>query len=207
MRYRSKLLEKCSLAIAFAVGALFFFIPFASYRVWESRPQAYENSRVIAASLSAAVAAFVAVAAWTQYRKNSRDQQIERSMSFWRRSNEMEFLRYYNRANGILANTGPEVPITASLANSHQASVAIDFILDFYDEACAAVIIGACDEVAMCFYLGPMMMRHHEIFSKYIEELTASPGQRARWDSYLALVDRWKGEPSFKEMMGPLKAL
>ena len=116
--------------------------------------QDYQWARVVAAALSVAIAAAAALAGVLQYFRNSRNSRIERSMEFWKRSNcgdvkdhLEDFINYWAELRAgkqkldfeALARTDDHTLEESKRKRKHH----IECLLDFYDEACGAVKLGA----------------------------------------------------------------
>lgn len=157
--------------------------------------EGYLAARVTVASFSLGIAALAAGIAVVQYRINSHNSRVERSMSFWRRSNSDEFTEHHR----VLVDYWIEHDRTslAKLAETDDKDDrtikrATEYLLDFYDEACAAVYMGACDEDAMYFYLGDLMTYHYGALEGFIDTWRRVKGRKLKWDCYTYMILKWK---------------
>ena len=182
----------------------------AYYRAYASLPTAYETSRVFAASFSAGVALFVAIGALMQYRRNSENARIERSMSFWRRSNTREytdkfdkFVNYWIRLRQGQEGVRSFRDLAATDVDCNKVKISIEYILDFYDEACAAAMMGACDEDALRFYLGALMESHAKRLAGFVKVWREKYRRSEKWNCYTAMIGKWLKAPrDWKEVIG-----
>jgi len=198
------------IVVAALIALIVCIGPVCLYRAATGMPTAYETSQILVTSLGAGVTCFAALCALGQYWRNSRDNRVERSMSFWERSNSRDFttnlrdfLEYWARLD---TNEG-ELPDFRGLAAAdaeHQVDkISIEHILDFYDEACAAVMMGASDEEALRFYLGSLMRKHAATLAGFIEVWRTKHSRPERWDCYTAMIGRWEDDPrDWDEMVG-----
>ena len=69
--------------------------------------------------------------------------------------------------------------------------ISMEYVLDFYDEACAAVHMGVCDEDTLRYYLGPLMAEHAYLFSQFIPEWREKYKRKEKWSFYTELVEQW----------------
>lgn len=194
-------------AAALAAVPVVYYWWFAPAACDSTAPQglhAYQFARVIAASLSVLVTAFVAGAALVQYHQNSLEKRIERSMAFWKRSNSKEhvehwseFLKYWIETDKQCSGDKTKIArafvelAESNGGNPHDAKEHIEYVLDFYDEACAAVTMGACDEDAMFYYLGPFMVRISHVLRGFIAAWIERHHRPEKWDCFISLTAKW----------------
>jgi hypothetical protein len=191
----------------FPMSVLFAtFLAFVSiypiYIVWSIQDK-YQFARVCAASLSVIVTVFAFAFALIQYHTNSINKKIERSMSFWQRSNNVEvgedmreFIKFWIKCDKDC--TKDEVKINEAFlglignAGNKEVETCIENLLDFYDEACSAVIMGACDEDAMFFYLGPLMIYHWKRLKVFITVWLDSHPRPEKWGCFINIIPNWQ---------------
>ena len=187
-------------SIAALLGLL---APIITY-VTVSLPQAnagYYFARIVGTGLSVAVGAFAASFALFQYHRNSADKRIERSMTFWQRANSdpfktdlAQFVRDWIQRNATNEST-TRIDFASLVHAKDDKTVKkvlkIEHILDFYDEACTAVLTAAADERAMYFYLGPVMVYHAERLRPFIEEWRTVRKRPERWDCLTVVAKLW----------------
>ncbi len=165
-----------------------------------TREVGYQWARVAAASLSVFVTALAALGALAQYRRNSRETRIERSMSFWRRANGAEFIEHQKPfvEYWISKETQGHNPsdcferIAKSDGEELNVKLSIEYLLDFYDEACSGVVMGACDEDAMYYYLGAIMRYHAQRLGSFVRAWREKHGRPEKWDVFSSLTHRWE---------------
>ena len=181
-----------------AVGAGVTVIPMLWYLFTAESRTSYESSALLTGALTAGIAALAVLSALSQYQINSQNARIERAMSFWARSNTREFTRLLDQYTKLRSQTGDGLAeqLTSLVQNEGEAHGIrpedIEYILDFYDEACTAVMMGATDENALYFYLGPLMQRHAEELQAFIKEWRKKYGRQEKWDCFVALTETWK---------------
>ena len=189
--------------LALFLALVMLVIPVAFFAALPNKQNAYYLSRIIGASLSVAVAAFAAVIGLAQYKRNSREKRIERSMSFWQRSNSEPFMEHFRQLVKHWANVGTEnlCDIAESDVEKLQIKLSIEHVLDFYDEACTAILMGACDEEAMYSYLGPLMLQHADRLSVFIDKWRKRHQRQEKWDCFTVVMNKWKTkEFNFKQL-------
>ncbi|MGE0229060.1 MAG: hypothetical protein AB7U23_11195 [Dehalococcoidia bacterium] len=137
------------------------------------------------------------------YTRNSSEKRVERAMEFWRRSNEEPFvshLRTFIRTWASFSDSGARTLLAATGSARHDAidsvwqdeRVAIEYLLDFYDEASASVLSGACDELAMYAYLGSLMLLHEDTLRGFIDGWRGVQGRKVKWDYLSEVARRWR---------------
>jgi hypothetical protein len=209
---------RCKLFCVILVATVLAAIPVVYY--WSAAPLLYETdkeqreiayqcARVLAASLSVLVTAFVAGAALVQYHQNSLDKRVERSMAFWKRTNGDEYIKHWEKFlafwrrcdEGFKHDKTKLAQAFVALARDNggadqKTKESIEQVLDFYDEACAAVTMGACDEDAMFYYLGPIMVRHWRVLSGFITSWTDEYDRPEKWHCFVSVAKDWAGPPA-----------
>ena len=129
-------------------------------------------------------------------------------MLFWRRANEKAFTDNHSKFIEYSHGNGWEAPdfqkLGASDANGRDHRLAVEYLLDFYDEACCAVMVGACDEEAMCFYLGPLMRRQKEQLADFIVAWQNKHKRPEKWDCFTTTVDGWSQDERLAKFFGPI---
>ena len=159
-----------------------------------------EVFKLLPGSLTAAVAVAGIVAGLFQFVRNSHDRRVERSMAFWRRSNTDEFTQYLTLYLERLVQLDqkadlPEFERVARRPGESEESKklrkAIEYLLDFYDEACSAVVTGACDEYAMHYYLGGIVIRERDALAGFIQVFLKETGRPEKWVAFLRVAESW----------------
>jgi hypothetical protein len=203
--------------LAVGVGVLIAAIPILVFWLAGGGQTAYPVARMIAASLSTGIAAGGAFAAVHQYFRNSRDKRIERSMEFWRRSNsgevKKELTEFINYWSEVRAGTAGKDFEELARTDDHELSnewrrrkLRIEYLLDFYDEACCAAVIGTCDLCAMYLYLGPVMILHRDRLASFIAIWREKHSRPEKWDGFTQLT-AWfvANRPMLDHMCGALR--
>jgi hypothetical protein len=165
----------------------------------------YQLARVLAASLSVVATILGFGLALLQYHSNSLNKKKERSMAFWQRSNSAEvakdmrcFIKYWidndEKCNNDEAKL--ERAFIKLIGTSKKADLkieeSIENLLDFYDEACSATKMGACDEDTMFFYLGPLMIYHWQRLKVFIIVWTKNQRRPEKWNCFVNVCQCWK---------------
>ncbi len=185
--------------ISIVLAGLLGAIPLACYLLLNVDSDAYQLARVVAVSLTTGIAAIAAALALLQYHRNSQETRIERSMTFWRRSNSDEFRHNLGKFIDLWAKSERKKTDTdfKKLAKSNTkkdrpTKLAVEYLLDFYDEACTGVLLGACDEKAMFYYLGPLILLHQEKLNEFIGAWRERYDRHEKWDGLTALAQQWR---------------
>ncbi len=186
--------------LAFAVViAVFVFIGIPASD-WYAGESLKEVLKLFPGSLAAGVTVAGVILGLSQYLHNSHVRRVEKSMSFWQRSNTNEFTThltpYLDHCRKLDAGEDvPEFERIARLPNQKEETVplhvAIEYLLDFYDEACSGVLAGACDETAMRFYLGSAMIREWKSLAGYIQICLKKYQRPEKWNAFLTVAESW----------------
>ncbi len=156
--------------------------------------------RVVPGSLAAAVTAAGVVIGLGQYILNSHERRVERSMVFWQRSNTVEFTKhltpYLKHLWKLDNNKGvAEFQRIARRPDKNKKwrrlHTSIEYLLDFYDEACSGVVTGACDEKAMHYYLGGVIVREWRSLAGYVQVCLKKYQRREKWIAFLEVAESW----------------
>ncbi len=195
MRWKHYLWLAFIVVLAFALFVGFGIGVPLLYRYWGAESD--DIFRAIPGLLGVGVTSAGLVIALAQYMRNSNDRRIERSMAFWQRSNTEEFTRHLTPYLEHLRklNSDEDVPefekIARSPAVNEKLHEAIEYLLDFYDEACTGVVTRACDEKAMHCYLGSMIVRESKFLAGYVQVCLKKYKRPEKWSAFLLVAERW----------------
>lgn len=158
-----------------------------------------EVCKLAPTSVGAGTTLAAAILALAQYHRNSRDKRVERSMSFWQRTNTSEFTKhltpYLKRLRKLddkpTTTRGFEQLALRDAANDRKLNKHIEYLLDFYDEACTGVLAGACDEQAMFDYLGGVMVREANALVGYVPTRVKMFNRKEKWSAFIRVTEFW----------------
>ncbi len=135
-------------------------------------------------------------------------------MAFWQRSNGSDFMSHYKKFLKFWVEKDSECGkdeskleqafiqlATAGSPDQFETKTSIEHLLDFYDEACSAVRMSACDEDAMFFYLGPIMILHWRRLRGFIEAWLAKQHRPEKWGCFVHVAQDW--EPRMNDQRFP----